>query len=245
MTNGLELAIDMSNYTGPVTPEQATALYNDGHRRVVVGTQDPLITQGQIDVLAAVGIEIEAYTYLRFDRDAHAQVVRGIAALGGRVARRMWLDAEDETAAQLPANQVVAFLYEAARACEGVIVSGIYTRQSWWAQCTGNSEEFKDFPLWFATDDKQGDLSFEPFGGWKRADMEQYSFDQKLQGIEPLDLDVYRDADAPVVPAISPPFQREDLLALYLAVYELTGSDATIEPQPVEGGRRVYKVALT
>ena len=49
-------------------------------------------------------------------------------------------------------------------------------------------------------------------------------------------------APEPTVP-LSPPFAKADLAPIYFLVYNLT-SKASIEPQPMENGNRVYKVVI-
>lgn len=125
-----EFAVDISNWSGVPSPEQARQIRAAGFARAICGTQHAATTQGQLDILGAAGLALEAYTYLRFDRDPARQLEAGLAALGGRVVERMWLDCEDEAALELlGAAGVVEHIAQAAEACVGVVFSGIYTRR--------------------------------------------------------------------------------------------------------------------
>lgn len=179
-----EFAVDISNWSGVPSPEQARQIRAAGFARAICGTQHAATTQGQLDVLGAAGLALEAYTYLRFDRDPAPQLEAGLAALGGRVVERMWLDCEAEAALErLGVAGVIEHIVQAAEACVGVVFSGIYTRRGWWLEQTGNSTRFRDFPLWDATNDGRPDLAFSAYGGWERVTMEQFAFDQPVAGV--------------------------------------------------------------
>ena len=183
-------AIDISNYTGaPIAEQFRTARIDGNYRRVIVGTQDEAICRGQVMAAVAAGLETEAYVYLRFDRDPAQQVEAALAVLAGLPAGRLWLDCEDDTASALTEQETIYFIANAYTACR--LPSGIYTRRDWWERQTGDTHDFAGLPLWNATNDGAGDLSFpQPYGGWTAVAMEQFAFDRDVAGFN-ADLNVY------------------------------------------------------
>lgn len=196
-------AIDISHHTGPVTVEQAEALRDD-HRvtRAIVGLQRPAIFRQQLQVLGDAGMELDVYIYLYFRTNVLKRVQTVLEQVAGFSIRRVWLDAEDTTAA-MPAFRIAAQLQLAMEAVLDARRSpGIYTARWWWPQYMDGSTEFSGLPLWAAQWDKQETLAgFRPFGGWTMPEMKQFVGDSSEWAGVHADLNVYRAAsDAPLEP---------------------------------------------
>lgn len=197
------LAIDVSNFTGPVDAVRAVALHAAGVRRAVVGTQYPPrpypagCAHQQIPALLDTGIEVEAYVYLWFAQDPVEQVRTGLAVIAPWRERigRLWIDVEDETG-NLDAAGRIAHVRAAVAAC-GRMPAGIYTAAWFWRPRMEDTAAFAALPLWAAQYDGRADLEVTPFGGWAGAAMKQYAGDTSIGGLAPVDLNWYEEAAAP------------------------------------------------
>lgn len=205
----MPLAIDVSNYSGPIEGDRARALLDAGVRRVVVGTQYPRppyppgVAHRQVPALLEAGLEVHIYVYLWLAadggmqvRDALARVQRWSGRLGG-----LWLDVEDTTAEALsPAERLAAVraAIEAARDAAPAIPTGIYTARWYWREAMADTDACSSLPLWVAQYDGQRDLAFTPFGGWQRAAMKQYAVDTSIAGVPNVDLDWYEEPVRPL-----------------------------------------------
>ncbi|MGE3855538.1 MAG: GH25 family lysozyme [Dehalococcoidia bacterium] len=208
----MPLAIDVSNYTGPIDLAHARALVAAGVRRVVVGTQyppapfPPGAAHRQIPALLDVGIEVHAYVYLWLASDTAAQVrdaAARIAPWEGHLGA-LWLDVEDTTAEALtPAQRLQALraAIEAARTVAPGRPLGIYTARWYWHQAMADTDACAALPLWAAQYDGRRDLEFAPFGGWRAAAMKQYAGDTEIAGLENVDLNWYEAAPRPLTEA--------------------------------------------
>ena len=89
---------------------------------------------------------------------------------------RLWIDLEEDPPV---GTKTVELIRDALDACDS-LPCGIYTRQLWWAQYTGNTTEFSDYPLWYANPDC--DASFadwrpgRAFGAWTAPVGKQYGW---------------------------------------------------------------------
>jgi GH25 family lysozyme M1 (1,4-beta-N-acetylmuramidase) len=205
----MPLAIDISNYSGPVGAEQARGLVAAGVRRVIVGTQYPRppyppgVAHEQIPALLAAGLQVHAYVYLWLAADCGEQVREAVerlapwrAEIGG-----LWLDVEDTSADHLAAADrlaAVARAVEAARTLAGSWPPGIYTARWYWQQAMADTPALAALPLWVAQYDGRADLVFTPFGGWRQAAMKQYAEDVTVAGVPKTDLNWYEPAAPPL-----------------------------------------------
>lgn len=203
----MPLAVDVSNFTGPIEAHQARALRAAGARRAVVGTQYPRppypagCAHLQIPALLDAGLEVEAYVYLWFAGDARQQVLDALDVIGpwrDRVGR-LWIDVEDDNA-PLDAAARIDRVRAAVEAC-GAMATGIYTAAWYWRPYMDDSTAFAALPLWAAQYDGGADLGVEPFGGWLRAAMKQYAADAALGGLSRVDLNWYEAQPAPLTEA--------------------------------------------
>ncbi|MFA7248279.1 MAG: GH25 family lysozyme [Dehalococcoidia bacterium] len=203
----MPLAIDVSNFTGPIEGPQAAALRAAGVRRAVVGTQYPQppypagCAHLQIPALLEAGIEVEAYVYLWFGDDPARQVQDArdaIAPWRDRV-RRLWIDVEDESA-PLDQDTRAERLRVAIEAC-GTMPAGIYTAAWYWRPFMGDTRAFSSLPLWAAQYDGGPDVLVAPFGGWTSAAMKQYAADVSIAGLSRVDLDWFEASPTPLTEA--------------------------------------------
>ena len=201
----MPLAIDVSNYSGPIAAAQARDLVAAGVRRVVVGTQYPAppfprgVAHEQIPALLEAGLQVHAYVYLWLAEDGGAQVEAALARLEPWRAHlgRLWLDVEDTTATMLTATQRLAAVRAAIDAARGMPV-GIYTARWYWQGAMADTTACAALPLWVAQYDGRADPSFAPFGGWTAASMKQYAEDVTLAGVPKVDLNWYAAAARPL-----------------------------------------------
>jgi hypothetical protein len=65
---------------------------------------------------------------------------------------------------------------------------GIFTIPSDWKSITGDTHEFKNFPLFYEEKDGKGSFNpnFEPFGGWRKPTIKQYNYTNNLCDISGL-----------------------------------------------------------
>jgi GH25 family lysozyme M1 (1,4-beta-N-acetylmuramidase) len=246
----LQQAVDVSNYTGAITTEQARCLRASGVSHLIAGTQAPGVTRAQLQAALHAGMSTDAYVYLYWRRDVPTQVGNALAALEGLPIGRLWLDCEDDPAGLGPA-QVEGLIASAVDAA-GEFPVGIYTGRWWWQPNTGNSTAFSHLPLWHAEytgrpEDLPDFYAFQPYGGWTRPAIWQYQGTTPLCGLN-VDLNII---DAPPTPqaTLAPPdalelallrAQRGFLRALALGRYVFRPIGAgTIELQRVEEGHGV------
>lgn len=223
-----ELAIDLSNYTGEVTVQEARDLYAAGVRRAIVqivhdrafvtlGDGSRVLShQQQIPALLAAGIEVECYVYVWFsagevwaaDRVGWA-LGEASKFIGSRGFRNlMWLDCEQSDHDDPPFDYVHAPVSPTIRACVARVKGagfqpGIYTAAWWWIPGASNSREWSDLPLWDAHYDLDPDLDPVDYGGWTVPRYSQYQGNAAIGSVGSIDLNSYEAAAA--VPAPEPP----------------------------------------
>ncbi len=184
--SGLQLAVDVSNYSGVISPEQAACLKARGVEHLIAGTQVPSVTRAQIEAARTAGMSVDAYVYLYWRRDVRVEVGRALETVSGLPAGRLWLDCEDDTGG-LPPEEVIELIAAAVEAC-GDVPAGIYTGRWWWAPSTGDSGRFSYLPLWHAeyirsAEERPDFDSFPPYGGWTRPAMWQFRGTTPLCGV--------------------------------------------------------------
>ena len=198
----MPLAIDVSNYTGPISPAQAEALKAADVGRVIVQIVDPppgyppSVFRQQIPVLLGAGIEVEAYVYLWLAGDTAARVRWAEAEIAPWRERigRMWLDVEDVT---VPEDQDAnrAAVLAAVDACR--MPAGIYSAGWYWRPYMGDTAAFARLPLWAAEYDGEASFRFTPFGGWTACAMKQHIGESSIAGLSGLDQDWYTTPSTP------------------------------------------------
>lgn len=198
----MQKALDVSNYTGPFTPEVAHCWRERGFSRLIAGTQRPEITRGQLESALEAGLQVEAYVYLYWRFDTAAEVRAAIEAVSDLPVQRLWLDCEDSAEGFTP-EQVLSQIGAAVSAA-GSIPAGIYTGRWWWRPATADSVVFASLPLWHAEYTPRANLlpdfaAFEPYGGWSRPRMWQYQGTTSLCGVN-VDLNLLADETRDAIP---------------------------------------------
>ena len=211
-----EFAIDISNYSGPLTHYQAAGLYNAGVRRCVVQlVNERILThREQVPMLLAAGIEVQFYVYVWFS--AGEAFMQSRIAWAAREAdmypgatKMIWLDCEQADTddppfdyIHLPVSPTIRASVEAVR--QYGYQPGIYTAAWWWIPGASNSSEWADLPLWYANYDNDPALTPVSFGGWGVPAMKQYAGEQTLVSVPNIDLNSYEAYSYPP-PAPEPP----------------------------------------
>lgn len=196
----MPLAVDVSNYTGPISPAQAQALRDAGVGRVVVQIVDPppgyppSVFRQQIPVLIDAGLEVETYVYLWLAGNTGQQVrdtITKVTPWRDRLSPRLWLDVEDVS---VPEDQDanVRAVQTAVGACS--MSPGVYTAGWYWRPYMGDTAAFAHLPLWVAQYDGEASFRFAPFGGWSACAMKQHIGESSLAGLSGLDQNWYTTA---------------------------------------------------
>lgn len=200
----MTLAVDVSNYTDPLTPQSVENLKAAGVEMVIAQAIDPPpgypagCTRQQIETCLAAGLHVDAYIWLWFDLDAR-DIERKLALLDGLAVRQLWLDVEDQSAARFDQATCEAKVDAALMACDARRgtngqPAGVYTGRWFWAdqQYMGNTTRYADRELWDANYDHIADaaVGFVPYGGWTAPRIKQYQGSTSLAGVSGLDLNV-------------------------------------------------------
>lgn len=189
------LGFDCSNYTGEISPEQASALYAAGMRRAILGIEDAELFKRQFMALTGAGIECAAYVYLyntgRGGYLAQTKVALDlIAPMEGVV--RLWLDCEDVK--QPWVRDIEADITDSLFLVRhsGVPV-GIYTGRWWWQAYVPSFHPGPFVRLWDANYDGNPDDFSVSYGGWTYSSVKQYAGNATVAGLGTIDLDSWSD----------------------------------------------------
>jgi hypothetical protein len=196
------LAVDMSNWTDPLTPVGVSALKDAGVGHVIVQAVDPPApfpptqTRDQVQACVAAGFSVDAYVWLWFDLDP-GDISRKLALLDGLPIRKLWLDVEDTAAVKYTQTATEGSVGVALALCdERLPDTGIYTGRWFWTdpRYMANTTAFADRELWDANYDDVADaaLGFVPYGGWTvdQVRIKQFRGTTTLGGLGGLDLNV-------------------------------------------------------
>jgi len=198
------LAVDMSNFTDPLSPTAIAGLKAAGVGHVIVQTVDPPPnyppgrTRAQIQACLDAGLTVDAYVWLWFDLDAN-DIERKLHLLDGLNVRQLWLDVEDTASINYSQATCEDKVTSALAACDAYPTgssgrTGIYSGRWFWLdrRYMGNSTRFADRLLWDANYDDVADarLGYVPYGGWDHPTIKQFRGTTSIAGIGGLDLNV-------------------------------------------------------
>jgi hypothetical protein len=198
------LAVDISNYTTPLTANAVEGLKSAGVTHVIVQSIDPPPgypagrTRQQIELCQAAGLSVDVYVWLWFDLDIR-DIHRKLKLIEGLQIRQLWLDVEDTASSKYDQATSEAKVTAALAACDAFQTTsgqktGIYSGRWFWAdqRYMGNTTLFADRELWDANYDEVADaaLGFRPYGGWSAPRIKQYRGTSVLAGVGGLDLNV-------------------------------------------------------
>jgi hypothetical protein len=204
------LAIDVSNYTSPLSAAALEAWRSNGVELVIVQAVDPPAgyppgqTRAQIQQCLDAGLVVDAYVWIWFDLDVE-DINRKLALLDGLAVRQVWLDVEDQAAARYDQATSEAKVGAALEACDGYQTSsaertGVYSGRWFWADSRymGNTTAFSDRKLWDSDYDGIVDCatSFAPYGGWTSRAIKQYAGTSEFCGVGGVDMNVLSDEEA-------------------------------------------------
>ncbi len=184
-------AFDISNYQGVPPLEWFEARKAEGFERVILGTQDMKITNGQIVNAYGAGLKVDLYAMLYWDQAEDMELLRNIKQQLPETAT-IWLDCEIEYPGS-PDHLTFDLVELMGLAAPGEGLVGIYTRSNWWQSFAGNTEVFGPWPLWDAFYNGVPNFDyFVPYGGWSAPTMKQYAVDVILDGVR-VDLNCYKE----------------------------------------------------
>jgi hypothetical protein len=198
------LAVDMSNFTDPLSPAAIQGFKAAGIGHVIVQAIDPPPsyprgrTRAQIQVCLDAGLTVDAYVWLWFDLDAN-DIQRKLHLLDGLNVRQLWLDVEDTASINYSQAACEAKVSDALTACDAYRTlsgarTGVYSGRWFWLdrRYMGNCTTFADRLLWDANYDDVADtrLGYVPYGGWDRPTIKQFRGTTAVGGIGGLDLNV-------------------------------------------------------
>jgi hypothetical protein len=200
--------IDISRSAGEPTLRDFENIRRQGYRFVIVGGWGGVSPNGhaciQLSRARTAGLLTAGYCYLNFASplDGGRQIREALAAFGGESARLgflaidvetsarnqlstgLRLEPPDATAQQLAAARINEAVQEVQRMGLKVV---IYTKQDDWQRVTGDTQQFRDLPLWHPKtigggDLKQPDLANpgHTFGGWTTRIGKQFVLDTIL-----------------------------------------------------------------
>lgn len=204
--------IDLSNYSGAVSAEQAQALKDVGIVLAIVQAVSPPpgyptgVTRQQVQACTAAGIVVDAYIWLWFDLNA-ADIQAKLALLDGLPVRRLWLDVEDQAAEKYDQATTEAKVRGALGLCDDWLgtaaadwSTGIYTGGWFWRdpRYMANTTTFKDRDLWDSNYDGVADatVGFAFYGGWGYVAIKQFHGTTTLAGVPNVDLNVLSESEA-------------------------------------------------
>jgi len=200
--------IDISPAAGEPTLQDFENIKQQGYRFVIVsgwgGVNRNRHARMQLSRAQSAGLLTAGYCYLNFasPMDGASQVREALAAFGPEGAHLSFLAIDVETSArsQLPPGlrleppdpsaqeRAVARITEAVQQVQEMSLrTVIYAKKSDWQRITGDTDQFKDLPLWNprtvgGDDPRQPDLGrpADTFGGWKHRVGKQYELDTVL-----------------------------------------------------------------
>lgn len=169
-------AVDVSHWSGTITPDDVACWRANGVEHVIPGTQVESITRQQLQTTIDGGLTVDAYVVLYWDLDIASQVKAALSTVSGLPIGRLWLDVEVYPGGRSVA-ELESLVQQGLDAC-GEMSCGIYTAKWWWDAYMPGSSRFAHVPLWYAWYDnvaRLGTWSYQAFGGWPEPAAKQYT----------------------------------------------------------------------
>ncbi|HEX9724085.1 MAG TPA: CARDB domain-containing protein [Vicinamibacteria bacterium] len=205
-----EFAIDISHHTGEITKEDVQCWLDSGVKHIIVRaaiseeindnrgrSRRQLMALWRAMYEDELDFSVDIYLYVHWtpntDLNFYMPVpdqVREAISLAEEFAYppqplpigRLWIDLEEVPLADQTQQDTVDLIQEALGACKD-FPCGIYTRESWWKERTGDNQESPDYLLWYAQYSCPIDPTFSDFGffgGWTDPYGKQYDEHKKL-----------------------------------------------------------------
>lgn len=181
--------VDLSQYDLPVDP---ACLKAAGVTGVILGVfhpsgPEPMAALGQ--ACLDVGLPILGWyglPYFGSPFGENRDITWAIANAQATGVKRVWIDCEIDAApfgftddlGATPGGRVSTIRILTQRIRAAGLEPGIYSAPWWWRPNTGDTQEFRDLPLWFANYPADGHAMPElpdPFGGWTKPAIHQYT----------------------------------------------------------------------
>lgn len=220
----MALLVDLSNYSGPLRPEQARALVAEGFAGALVQAVDPPpgyppdVAAQQIAMLRSEGVtNVQGYVVWWFgNTPEYLGPLLDTLEAGG--VTMCWLDVEDARPATINQTTLEQRIAEVSAAIAYIeargMRPGIYTAHWYWTAHMGDCSDFASLPLWAAQYDHDPDVdALVLFGGWQRARIKQYRGTTSFAGIPAVDLNV--EVDAIGTPAAAIPLDQAQTITLF------------------------------
>lgn len=195
-------AIDISNYSGPVTGDNITAMLAANVKLVIVRLSletrrnQLSIARQQIVALASAGVPWQGYFWNYYD-EPPGPAIRSLEPAFGDIwagyhGATLWLDDEDESSI---GDDNYRWLRRAGSAARRMgFKPGIYTRPSLWNGTEREVapgaflDEFATWPLWLTAWGSPYGTRPNPIGRWESVTMAQYRQGAlQIPGLGPFD----------------------------------------------------------
>lgn len=191
------LAIDVSNYSSPISVATLNAWRAAGVGLVIIQAFPPTYVQhteqrDQMRAAVAAGMPFDCYVYDYLGDPTWLDRALDGLDQAAEKPRRVWLDEEDTETEQgwSHTQREVAINEHLLTVLTRGYDAGLYTAAWWWIR-TGGSEQFADHELWAAQYDGIPDATaFVPFGGWSACHIKQYQGTSTFLGVSGVDLNV-------------------------------------------------------
>ena len=220
------LAVDISNFTDPISADAVQALKDAGVGLAIIQAVDPPAgypagkTREQIQTCVQAGMPVDAYIWLWFSLGVD-DIQQKLELLNDFPIRELWLDVEDTASINYDQATCETKVQMALDACDiyhGGQPTGIYTGRWFWAdrRYMGNTTAFAGRELWDANYDDVADaaVGFVPYGGWTAPRIKQYRGTTSLAGIGGLDLNVLSVDEAAELGTADPPADGDPCAAV-------------------------------
>lgn len=200
--------LDVSNYDYDTFDTKC--LKESGIKRVIFGCWDLEKTGAMIDRSLSAGLIANCvYCFIYYGLDWESREVDNAVTLRRAFPmERAFLDCEShwrentptEARAMTVGQRVVTTGHHRSTLKAAGYAPGIYTGYFWWRDNMGDSELFKDDPLWLAWYGKNDGTAARitdleaagiPFGGWRRASIHQFCSTVGLCGRDSRDWNYY------------------------------------------------------
>ena len=174
-------AIDISNWQPVPTPAQLDFLKTQGVVRGVVGVSYGNVGSMQLAALRGMGLEIQAYAWLKFPFILHEQeMIRAYNLIRDLPVTRLWIDVEDVPTGDLASVADVKAAIQWWKVQRPDLPLGIYTANWWWKWYMAGVTETFDLPLWVAYfPSEPPDLAaLEAYlpGNWQLSDVDMWQY---------------------------------------------------------------------
>lgn len=214
------IAPDISNYGGPLPAATVQKWRENGAGRAIVGVAPNIgPAHQQMQVISSGGLGLHAYSFQYWGVAPEGLLGAVKQAAAGLPLQKVWVDFEDGDApleGYSTQEVVCAWIQHCLDVADSIFGRqnvGIYSAPWWWNPWTGGTTRFSDRDLWPAQPDGQANLEFQPFGGWARCTMKQYTSTTEFCGYS-VDMNYYEEDEVgqydEIIAAINKKIAQDD-----------------------------------